>query len=232
MLDMFHGADLPGFMIFAKVAGSHSHNTNIDTSDLDGLGIYVAPTEGVLGYKNVEETWCNCSNDFTAHEVGKFCSLLIKGNPNIIEMLYTDRMCYTTQWWMYLREHRDSFLSRNVIGQYLGYLNAQIRKLEKGTSVHTTGGRYNKKFAYHLLRLGMEAKQIADGIGPTVWYEGEDRKFLLDVREEKYSQAQVEQMAKKMVREIEDKKPWNLPDIGDEKYLTKWLIDVRMNDMP
>ncbi len=230
LMDIMKSLELPGKIIFAKIAGSHSHNCFVPESDLDALGVYVAETDKILGLDIIKETINGSTNDFTAHEVGKLCALLLKGNPGVIEMLFTERMCYSTAPWEELRAERKRFLSRRVIGQYLGYMNAQMIRLEKDQRLHTSGGVYGTKWAYHFLRLGAEAVKIARGEEPTVWLEGPERELLMDVRAGKYSEAQVLAMAKKIIKEVESHKPWDLPDEGDRVWLNDWLLRIRKGE--
>ncbi len=231
LMEIMKGLNLPGDVIFSKIAGSHSHNCNIPESDLDAIGVYIVETNRMLGLdmaeNKIEETVVNETNDFTAHEVGKFCRLLLKGNPGIIEMLWTDKMCYVTAPWKDLRAERKRFLSRRVIGQYLGYMNAQMIRLEKDQRLHTSGGVYGTKWAYHFLRLCGEATKISRGEEPDVWLEGHERDVLMKVRAGKYSQAQVLEMAKRMIGEVEKHKPWKLPEEGDREWLNDWLLKAR-----
>ncbi len=219
-----------GKLIFAKIAGSHSHNTNVPESDLDALGVYQADTDEVLGIDSPKDTICNSSNDFTIHELSKFCRLLLKGNPGIIEMLFTEKMCFETGEWRELRDNRKRFLSQRVIKQYLGYLNAQMHKLNHGTYLHTTSGKYNTKFAYHFIRLGKEALNISEGKDPVVWVDGADRDLLLTIREGVYTEFAVKGMAHRLIRKVESNKPWPLPEEGDKEWLNDWLLKVRKGE--
>lgn len=225
MFDQLREMNIPGQLLFAKVAGSHSHNTALPTSDMDISGIYLAKTEAVLGMDRVKETIGG--GDTTIHEAGKFCRLLLKGNPAIIEMLCTEKMCYVTLPFQHLINERKRFLSKQVLKQYLGYMNAQMTRLEKGKPIHGLHGKFNEKFAYHFLRLGKDAVEVANGNFPVIWKEGAERDFLLDVRHGKYSQAQTISIAKQYITKVEELKPWPLPDEGDREFLNKWLIELR-----
>ena len=131
---------------------------------------------------------------------------------------------------MDLKEERKRFLSRCAMGQYLGYMNAQMRRLERDQRLHTSGGIYNTKWAYHFLRLGGEATKISRGKDPEVWLDGHEQQVLMKVRAGKYSEAQVLGMAKRMIREIEKNKPWPLPEDGDREWLNGWLLRLRKGD--
>lgn len=59
--------------------------------------------------------------------------------------------------------------------QYVSYAMSQLGDTEHGKGIET------KKF-YHCLRLLKEAVTVIGGGHPRVWWDGDDRQFLLDVR--------------------------------------------------
>lgn len=220
---------LPGVPLFVKLWGSHSHNTNVEGSDYDYLAVYQAGLKDVLSIGGTVDTFEHKKPDLEAHEVGKFCVLLLKGNPAMIEMLYTDRECNVlSEAWADLREQRQRFLSKQVVLQYLGYAKGQLQRLRNGQALHTKGGSYNTKWAYHALRVAGDAYLIASGKPPTVWKEGRERQFLLDVRYGKLSQLKVEQELAVRLQAVEHIAPWPLPDRGDEAWLNHWLYQLRI----
>ena len=112
---------------------------------MDYLAVYAAPTSEVLSLDKPPETVTNSKPDLEAHEVEKFCRLLIKGNPSMIEMLWTERMCWTTPEWTALRNIRAQFLSSQAVLQYVGYARGQEARFKGGGRPHTGGGKYNTK---------------------------------------------------------------------------------------
>jgi len=224
---------LPGWTIFAKIWGSRSHNTALETSDEDFLAVYQSPTRSILSLYPPPETMDNPDGqkpDYQAYELKKFCGLLLKGNPNIVEMLFTEKFTYESPEWQELKGHRKDFLTQTCVRQYLGYAEGQLKKLfahggEGG--LHTKGGKYSEKWAYHLVRLLWDARRIAKGEEPIVWKEGEERDRLMDIRFGHTSPNVVEQMARALLAEIEALKPWKLPEEGDGPYLNDWLLRMR-----
>ena len=138
---------IPGRLIYAKIWGSHSHNTQTERSDVDYLAVYANTPQELLSLSPPRETWDHKKPDVQAHEVRKFARLLMKGNPGVIETLFTERGEYVTNEWQELRALRQSFLSRNVVKQYLGYAEGQMKRLLSHNSLHTKGGEYNEKWA-------------------------------------------------------------------------------------
>jgi len=222
---------IPGKLMFLKMAGSHSYNLSTPESDVDFFGVYAAKTNSVLGLCPPPATITGEKPDFTIHEVGKFCLLLLKGNPTIVEALFTERFTISEMdAWTYLTTIRDKFLSRRVVRQYLGYCQGQIHKLAAhgGTGgLHTAGGKYSSKWAYHIIRLAWQARDIAMGREPRPWMEGGERDILMKIRAGEWSQQQVEDTARLIISGIDLKKPWPLPDEGNDVLLNAWLLNVR-----
>ena len=224
---------LRGWLIFSKVWGSHSHNTNIPTSDVDYLGVYVAFNRDLLGLQPPADTIDNPEGvkpDYQIHEIGKFCNLLLKGNPGIIEMLFSDRLTWSDPKWAPLKAERKRFLTQRAVAQYLGYMQGQLKKFAahggKG-GLHTKGGEWSEKWAYHMVRLGYDARRIAQGQEPLVWKEGAERDTLMEIRTGQWSQKRVEDTTLGLIHEIDGMKPWAIPEEGDREWLNEWLLGVR-----
>lgn len=220
---------MDGVLIFSKVWGSHSHNTHLPESDVDYLGVYQAHTHTLLGMYPPAETLEGKKPDFQVHEVGKFCTLLMKGNPGIVEMLFTERMFWAhTDFQELMRpENRKMFLTKTAVKQYLGYMQGQLRKLAHGSGLHAKGGTYTTKWAYHIVRLGEDALRIARGREPIVWKEGLELDRLMKIRHGEWNQSMVEHFVTEIVRHIEEAKPWPIPDEGNAAWLNDWLLRVR-----
>jgi predicted nucleotidyltransferase len=230
----------PGRVIFAKVWGSRSHNTHKDTSDTDFAGVYLCPTSEILSLKppaptfkyDAKEGEINKEEypDHAFYEAAHFANLLLVGNPGILEYLYTEKLYMTTPEWESLKAIRDRFLSVDSIHQYLGYMNGQLKRLINGLSLHTTGGKYNEKWAYHIMRLIGDAKRIAQGKPPVVWKDGEERLLLMKIRGDEVSWEDVKKMIEDGIEEIKAMGPYPLPQSGDAGALQDWLLDLRRNN--
>lgn len=218
-----------GHLLFSKVWGSHSHDTQLPESDVDYLGVYVAENNSILGLKKPADTITGEKPDYQVHEVGKFCDLLLKGNPGIVEMLFTDRMCWAHEKWTSLKENRKKFLCQRAVKQYLGYAQGQIKRLEAGMSVHSKGGKVGEKWAYHMYRLSLDAKRIADGGEPLVWKEGDEKAQLMQIRDGTIPPLEVARMTREVIAAIDGMTGWKvaLPEGGDEAFLEDWLLWVR-----
>jgi hypothetical protein len=221
------GGAIPGRLLYAKVWGSHSHGTQLPTSDVDYLAVYQLPTRTVLGLDPWPDTVDGKGPDFESHELGKFAGLVLKGNPGIVEMLFTTQWQVTTPGWDALRERRGMTLNQATLGQYLGYCDSQLRRLQNGTRLHTTGGAYNTKWAYHLLRVAMNAELIARGEPPVVTETGERLAHLIQVRAGAFSPEEVVTLYQAIRARIDVERS-RLPEAADRAFLGRWLWERRL----
>lgn len=105
--------------------------------------------------------------DFNIYNIVKFVSECSKGNPNLIDSLFTSRECvlHCTQVGNLLRENRKLFLAKNLWSTYKGYAYSQLHKMDEKNPV---GKRvelrekfgFDVKFAYNVVRIIDEAEQI------------------------------------------------------------------------
>lgn len=218
---------LKGQVLFSKVWGSHSHDTQLPESDIDYTGVYVGDPEAIFGLHPPPDTLDGKKPDYQIHEVKKFCDLLIKGNPGIIEMLFTDRFLWADKRWEPMIQARKGFLTHTVVKQYLGYSNAQLQRLRHGKSVHSKGGVPGEKWCYHMVRVAWDAERIARGEEPKVWKDGDEKAKLMAIRTGEWTTEQAVQTAELTIARIESRKPWPIPESMDESFLNHWLLWVR-----
>ena len=219
-------------LIYAKLWGSRSHNTELPDSDWDYLAVYQVPTRNLLSLSATlprPETVDGKGPDFEAHEVGKFCELLLKGGPAVLEMLFTDRHHFVgaSLSWNELLNHREQFITQRAVTQYLGYARGQLARLDSDRPLHTKGGSYNTKWAYHIVRLVQDAKRLAQGKPPVVWREGPEREYLMQVREGKVPRQEIVAMLEDALYDPSLQKPVDIPTEGPREWLNEWLLDLR-----
>lgn len=155
---------IPGRILLCRVGGSQSYNTNTPSSDTDFLGVYAAWTEDVLSLTPPQDTIASAEGtkpDYTVHEVKKFCSLLMSGNPTVLEFIFSDKFQMATAEWIELASNKKIFLTCKAVKNYIGYAKGQVQRMLKGQSVHGLHGKPNEKFSYHIIRLLNDAKEIA-----------------------------------------------------------------------
>jgi predicted nucleotidyltransferase len=161
--------------------------------------------------------------DFQAHEARKFAHLLLKGNPGVVECLFTEVGVNWGPEWARLLERRKMFLNTQTLKQYLGYCRGQLQRMDAGTRLHTKGGEFNTKWAYHMIRLAHDAERISKGQAPLVFKTGDEKALLMDVRAGKWGPDQLASMYREIEERIDAGKPWPIPDSADENVLNEWL---------
>ncbi len=146
------------FLLLA-ITGSHAYGLAIEgVSDFDYKGVFIAPKSYYLGLKQIEQIEGKgeqgiCfnnqdisglnkfnlqgekfnllrGNDFVIYEFKKYLNLLKNANPNIQELLWLDNYLYLHPLTDLLIENRDKFLTKKVRSSYVGYANAQLKKVE------------------------------------------------------------------------------------------------------
>ncbi|UGQ10867.1 nucleotidyltransferase domain-containing protein [Yinghuangia sp. ASG 101] len=155
--------------LLTGVVGSTAYGLATTSSDEDRLGVYLADTADVLGLRApavLTGSRVSTAPDVTMHELYKFATLALKGNPTVSELLWLDDYVVETDGGRALIGIRDAFLStRAVRSSYGGYAVQQSRKL---LSRHEAGrggfssdvARRTAKHGRHCLRLLRQARGL------------------------------------------------------------------------
>lgn len=216
--------------LLSAETGSRAYNLALPSSDSDIKLVYTYRLNSLLGLDEIKDSIDgNIPCDYQGHELGKFCRLLLKGNPNTIELLFLREYIYLAPEMNFLINNRRQFLTQKLVNSYIGYAMSQLHLLEKGGYLHTTSGNYNVKWAYHLIRLLNEGLRIADGLEPMVWWPTMSpiRLHLMDIRNDKVSKSEVVNEARDLLEQLKTKKR-NLATSCDSSILSEWLIPTRM----
>lgn len=135
------------------IVGSTAYGLNHDDSDIDRLGVFIAPTKDVAGldWSAARESHVNQGpgrDDFAEHEIAKFLKLVLKGNPTVMELLWLEDDLYEfiSPEGKLMIDFRADYLSEPAVrASYGGYAFAQQKKYRDGFP--------KAKYARHSLRL-------------------------------------------------------------------------------
>lgn len=118
--------------IFETVVGSQAYGTALPESDEDFRGILFSPKEFIYGIDSFEQSQSFGDLDKQMYELRFAFSLMAKGNPNMLDLLYVPKKFWikTTKYWDSVVENRDMFLSRKIKNSYVGYAISQLRRIE------------------------------------------------------------------------------------------------------
>jgi predicted nucleotidyltransferase len=114
-------------MLLCGITGSHYYGFPAPDSDIDLKGIHAAPLELVLALDKPEpavnaEGMCGgilC--DYTSNEVEQALKLLLKGNGNMLERIYSPFQVFETRELGELRALAPCYLSKRAFHHYKGF---------------------------------------------------------------------------------------------------------------
>jgi hypothetical protein len=163
--------DPPGTLILEGIVGSTAYGLAHAGSDLDRLGIFVAPTAAVLGLdgrKVVDHTQVTKNPDSARHELGKFLGLALQCNPTVMELLWLADWETNTPAGQQVIGLRHAVLSaRRTSDAFGGYAIQQARRLVRRTADGKAGfaadlGPRTAKHGRHCARLLLSGRMLLE----------------------------------------------------------------------
>lgn len=116
-----------GLLLFECISGSRAYGLATSKSDTDLKGVFYLPRSEFYGLSYIAQV-SDERNDEVYYELGRFMDLLLKSNPNILEMLVSPADCILYKHPLMEKLNIKSFLSKNCKETFAGYAIAQIRK--------------------------------------------------------------------------------------------------------
>ena len=120
--------------ILTVVTGSRLHGLHTEASDFDYRGVFMNDVDDILNpFEKPEDTrWIEGeTKDDTSYELRKFVKEAVNGNPNFIEILFSNQVVFEDEVGAGLRAIRGSFVdSERLFQAYKGYSNNQLNKME------------------------------------------------------------------------------------------------------
>jgi len=159
-------AGRPERTLLAGVSGSHAYGFPSPDSDVDLKAIHLASTRAVVGLGGPRETASfldvvdEVELDYTSHELGKACAMLLRGDGNMAERVLGDYPVREHPRADELRDLARRNLHRGYLSHYRGFSRALLKELDKGKAA---GAPRVKPLLYvfrtaltglHLLRTG------------------------------------------------------------------------------
>ena len=103
-----------GLLIFEAIVGSKAYGLDNERSDTDIRGVFVMPKEMFYGLEYTPQV-NNETNDIVYYELKRFMELLSKGNPNILELLYSPSSCVLQKHPVMELLKREMFISKQCL---------------------------------------------------------------------------------------------------------------------
>jgi len=214
------GFTFPDRLIHLFVGGSELHGAKVQgTDDLDIYGLYIEPAEMVVGLESMPHfVWSTAGNerrngpkdvDITLYSLKKWAGLACKGNPTALHFLFT-KGDLRNKIWSEILQQKDVFLSRSCVPQFLGFADAQLKRMTGKLGRGKKGQRpeleekygYDVKAGMHVLRLLYECQELVSTGRITL--PRPERELLIRARTGKFSMEKVLTMAQKLFAECEE----------------------------
>lgn len=216
--------DLHQYVIYSCIIGSRAYGLSRDSSDIDRRGIYLPPAELHWSLYGLPEQLEDRNHDECYWEIGKFISLALKANPNILECLYTPMIERATEIAEALLNRKSIFLSRLVYQTYNGYVMSQFKKLEQDLR---SIDALNWKHAMHLIRLLLQGISVLTEETVPVSVEGH-RSELLAIRDAQLTWNEVNAWRLALHRQFDEAfRTTKLPELPDYSEANRILIWAR-----
>lgn len=182
-------SDVKGNTMYETIVGSVAYGVSDEFSDCDVNGFFIPSADRLFphlrGHLLGFDKDAKCPKCWQAHQVThptftkeydlniyaitQYFKLCLENNPNMVDTLYTPRDCvlHSTTISEMVRERRDLFLHKKCWPKYKGFAYQQLHKMrgknpEEGSKRWMLREKYgfDVKFAYHLVRLLLEAEMI------------------------------------------------------------------------
>lgn len=215
------------------LVGSRLYGVHGEDSDYDYLGFVVEPPEKILGFSLFEQEG---GSDRTIYGLRKFCHLLLKGNPTLIETLWAPERFHKecSSYGRELLDRRHQFVSKRILRAYLGYMTQQKERLlgtrgqmdvKRKALVEKFG--YDTKYAAHLIRLAIMGTILGRTGALQLPLAEKHQAIVLDIRHGGWAKEDVIILAENHEREMERLlAESHLPPDPDSGAVEQWMLSV------
>ncbi len=166
-------------VVLRIVIGSRAYGLDHAGSDFDRRGVYVPRAVDHWSLAGVPEQLEDDATQECYWEIGKFIALALKGNPNVLECLWSPLVEEASGAGAVLLAKRKLFLSQLVYPTFNGYAQSQFKKLGTDLKNH---GEIKWQHAMHLIRLLLSGIEVVKTGELPVRVEGPHKDRLLAIR--------------------------------------------------
>jgi hypothetical protein len=237
-----------GGMILRTQVGSGVHGVTVDAQDdRDEMGICIEPPEFVIGLRGFEQYEHRTQPDgvrsgpddldLVVYSLRKWMRLALQGNPTVLIPLFvpSNEVVEVAGAGRELRRRPELVLSREAGKRFLGYMTAQRERL---TDVNPSRRRTNRpelierygfdtKFAYHMLRLGIQGCELLSTGRITLPMPEPHRSWLRRLRIGGHALAEALEAADDLERELARlTESSDLPEKPNRAAADKWMISA------
>lgn len=242
---IFSQIALGGTVLRGQV-GSGLHGVTTGADDRDEMGVCIEPPEYVIGVSRFEQfQWRTQPEgvrsgpgdlDLVIYSLRKWARLAAAGNPTILLLLFVPaaEIVEITDIGRDLQAHPERFLSRQVAARFGGYLVSQRDQMTGVRSkTHTNRPElieqfgFDTKFAYHMIRLGLQGVELLTTGRITLPMPEADRRWLTELRNGEHTKDEALDRAEQLLAELNMlEKTADLPEKPDRPVIDRWLTQT------
>ncbi len=221
------------------VAGSQASGLSLPGhGDRDELGVCLEPKESIYGLSEFEHHVYRTKPEGVASEPGdldltvyglkKFLRLVMRGNPTIINILFTppELTVHDSALAWELRKLTPALISQRARPTYKGYLQAQKKRIIEKTRAKSTNAEvpYVGKTAMHMIRLGIQGVELLTTGKVSLPMPREDADYCLAIRQCELSLKEVLRKADELEGQLHALKTTSvLPEQPDTTAVNAFL---------
>lgn len=211
-------------VVLRVLVGSRAYGLAREESDSDLRGVFVPAASWHWSLAKPPEQVESDEEQTVIWEVEKFVGLALKGNPAILETLWSPAVLFASGIGRELLGLRERVLSRAVYRSFLGYAEAQFVGM---TRARERGGNVKLRHAMHMIRLLIAGEGLVR-TGVLVLDATEHRERLLRIRDGAEPwEAVLAWKAELTARMEESFRATVLPEEPDVAAADAFLIKVR-----
>lgn len=222
---------------FRSLVGSHAYGLNTESSDEDWRGIYIAPTRHIIGISMSPPDSIKIADeeDSSLWELGKFVNLALQSNPNVIEILWADRVDVQPTYDTFtsgLMGLKKEFLSQRASRTYGGYATQQWHNWQRQSGGDRSHPRNvspaARKACMHMFRLLISATHLLSTGDLLVRMSDDDARMLLKVRSGEIGKVEISDIHDKLESDFAyAKENTVLPEEPNKLLINEWITDIR-----
>lgn len=217
-----------GLLVSLCLIGSHSHGTYIPSNDpnsiddVDYMGVILPPPSHAFGLKSITgHAWKSTvikrdELDVVFYSLQHYIHLLLKGNPNVIGLLWLNPNCYIRHSWLWniLNLNRHLFVSKKSYEAFRGIAKSHFEGMKKEGAYKGYMGEKRKKIvdqygydvkdAAHMIRILKMGIEFLETGQMNVDRTGIDAEFIKDIKTGKYDLQDILEMWETLDSVIEE----------------------------
>ena len=230
-------------LILKGQVGSGLHGVTTGDDDRDEMGVCIEPPEYVIGLDQFEQYEYRTQPDhhrsgkgdldLVVYSLRKWVRLAAAGNPTILLLLFIpdQEIVFRNEFGAELQASSDLFVTRQVAAKFGGYLVSQKERMlglrsqrtNRPELVDTYG--FDTKFAYHMVRLGLQGVELLTTGRITLPIPEPDRTWLTELRAGQHTKEEALARADDLLDQLNHlRHNADLPDRADMGAVNRKLM--------